>query len=217
MKFVRLRIEFPETPLSPLQDALRRCEGLELAQLRFGGVTATGPRTYVLSVAGDVAAIADALESEDGIIDHEVVHEAGDRGVVYVRSETTDVELALQSTFARGSLVTTTPVDFHPDGSAVFRVLGEPADLRAAIDEAGEALSVTVERLADYDQPPERVAAALTDRQQEVVRTALELGYYDVPRSATHEDVAAELDVAPSTASEHLRKAEVALVRSAFG
>lgn len=216
MKFVRLRVEFPEGPLSPLQTALTGSEGFELAQLRFGGVAATGPRTYVLSVVGDVAAIDEALGSEAGILDHEVVHDDGDRGIVYVRSEATDVELAVQATFTQGSLVTTTPVDFHPDGSAVFRVLGEPDDLQEAVAEASEQLSVTVERLANYDRPPERVAAALTDRQQAAVRTALDLGYYDVPRTATHEDVAAELDCAASTASEHLRKAEVALVRSAF-
>jgi len=50
----------------------------------------------------------------------------------------------------------------------------------------------------------------------EAVRAALSVGYYAVPREATHEDVAAVLDCAPSAVSEHLRKAESALVRSVF-
>lgn len=216
MKFVRVRVEFPAGPFSPLQSAMTDCDGFDRARLRFGGITATGPRTYVLSVTGDLAAIDDALEAAGGVLAHEVVHERGGRGLVYVRCEASDVELALQATFSQESLVTTTPIDLHPDGSVVVRVLGEPDDLQAAVAEAGERLSVTVERLADYDQPPQRVAAALTDRQEAAVRTALELGYYDVPRTATHDDVATELDCAPSTAGEHLRKAEAALVRSAF-
>ncbi|MFB6270658.1 MAG: helix-turn-helix domain-containing protein, partial [Halobacterium sp.] len=56
---------------------------------------------------------------------------------------------------------------------------------------------------------------ALTDRQREVVETAVDLGYYDVPRTAGQDDVAAELDCASSTVAEHLRKAEAALARAA--
>jgi len=54
----------------------------------------------------------------------------------------------------------------------------------------------------------------LTDRQQEAVHAALEHGYYEVPREGTVEDVAATLDCAPSTASNHLRKAEARLVEA---
>jgi predicted DNA binding protein len=40
------------------------------------------------------------------------------------------------------------------------------------------------------------------------------LGYYETPREATHEDVAAELECAPNTATEHLQKGEAKLVAS---
>jgi predicted DNA binding protein len=33
---------------------------------------------------------------------------------------------------------------------------------------------------------------------------ALELGYYETPREATHTNVAERLDCAPNTATEHL-------------
>jgi hypothetical protein len=50
--------------------------------------------------------------------------------------------------------------------------------------------------------------ATLTARQREVAAVALRAGYYDVPRTATLADVAAELGVAASTASRTLRRAE---------
>jgi predicted DNA binding protein len=56
----------------------------------------------------------------------------------------------------------------------------------------------------------------LSDRQREAVTVALELGYYNQPRGATHEDVAAELDCAPPTASDHLQKAEATIIRAAM-
>jgi predicted DNA binding protein len=48
----------------------------------------------------------------------------------------------------------------------------------------------------------------LTERQMNTLKTAVELGYFDTPRRASIKDVARKLDISPSTAVEHLRKAE---------
>lgn len=48
----------------------------------------------------------------------------------------------------------------------------------------------------------------LTDRQREVLETAFDLGYFEVPREASTEDVADRLDLDPSTITEHLQRAE---------
>ena len=216
MKYVRLRVEFPPAERIPVQDALVDCDAFERGTVRFGGISTEGPRSYVLEVTGDPATLADALADQESVLECELVHAEGDHGVVYAHAESTETELAMQATLSAGSLVTMPPIAIYPDGSVVFRVVGEQADLQTAVEAVSADLPATVERLGDYDRPPERVAAALTDRQAELVRTALELGYYDVPRTATHEDVADAADCAPSTASEHLRKAEAALVRAAF-
>jgi predicted DNA binding protein len=52
----------------------------------------------------------------------------------------------------------------------------------------------------------------LTDRQVEVVETAHEMGYFEYPRGANAEEVAAELDVHPSTLAEHLAAAQAKLL-----
>jgi len=52
----------------------------------------------------------------------------------------------------------------------------------------------------------------LTDRQHEALRTAYELGYFDIPRRASLEDVATELDLAASSVSERLRRAQTRLI-----
>jgi hypothetical protein len=52
----------------------------------------------------------------------------------------------------------------------------------------------------------------LTDRQHEALRIAYERGYFDIPRRASLEDVAGELDIAPSSVSERLRRAQTQLV-----
>jgi hypothetical protein len=53
----------------------------------------------------------------------------------------------------------------------------------------------------------------LTDRQSTLVDTAVEEGYYDTPRDCTLTDLAAEVGVAKSTASETLHRAEGKIVK----
>ena len=59
-------------------------------------------------------------------------------------------------------------------------------------------------------EPP---GEGLTDRQQEALRTAYELGYFDIPRRASLEDVAGELDISSSSVSERLRRAQTQLIQ----
>lgn len=48
----------------------------------------------------------------------------------------------------------------------------------------------------------------LTDRQLEIVTTAYEMGYFDRPREANATEIAAALDISPSTFAEHLSAAQ---------
>jgi predicted DNA binding protein len=52
----------------------------------------------------------------------------------------------------------------------------------------------------------------LTSRQREILETAHEMGYFEYPKGANATDVAAELDVARSTFTEHLAAAQTKLM-----
>lgn len=67
--------------------------------------------------------------------------------------------------------------------------------------------SPDLRRLAEYRGDRESTTA-LTERQREVLLTALNLGFYEVPREASTDDVAEELGLNPATVSEHLQRAE---------
>lgn len=57
---------------------------------------------------------------------------------------------------------------------------------------------------------------SLTNRQQEVLATAHEAGYYSWPREATAADLAELLDISEPTLHKHLRAAEQKLVATMF-
>lgn len=54
----------------------------------------------------------------------------------------------------------------------------------------------------------------VTEKQHDAILTAKEMGYYDIPRSVTLEDVAEELGVSSAAASERLRRGQINLVNN---
>jgi predicted DNA binding protein len=54
----------------------------------------------------------------------------------------------------------------------------------------------------------QELLSAIPPRQREVLNLALERGYFEVPRDVTLAEIADEMDVTKTTASNHLRKAQ---------
>lgn len=91
---------------------------------------------------------------------------------------------------------------------------GRISDMVAGFEAAG--IDATLQQLRGYrvqDEPLD----TLTDRQREVLEVAFGSGYYDVPRSTSTTELAAELDLDDSTVSEHLQRAERNLIAAVLG
>ncbi|UPV75047.1 helix-turn-helix domain-containing protein [Halorussus limi] len=63
-------------------------------------------------------------------------------------------------------------------------------------------------------EEPRQGEFGLTPHQRETLVVASELGYFSVPRGATAEDIADELDISANSVSQRLRRAHDALVRN---
>ncbi|ELZ21142.1 Bacterio-opsin activator HTH domain-containing protein [Halosimplex carlsbadense 2-9-1] len=89
-----------------------------------------------------------------------------------------------------------------------FEQAGTQDTLSEAIADLEDAgFDITLKRLRDYHYQ-ETPLDALTERQREVLELAYELGYYDVPRDSSTEEIAAEFGIDGSTVVEHLQRAE---------
>lgn len=79
------------------------------------------------------------------------------------------------------------------------------SDIISSYESAG--VSPSLAKLGPY-RGNEHPLDELTDRQREAIRTAYDMGYYEVPREVTTDEVATEVGVDPSTVAEHLQRAE---------
>ncbi|MDQ3968199.1 MAG: helix-turn-helix domain-containing protein [Thermoproteota archaeon] len=68
--------------------------------------------------------------------------------------------------------------------------------------------------LTSIDTKGESLLSKLTSRQRQMLLTAYTLGYYDVPRRISSDDLSRHLNIDKSTVVEHLRKAERKLIGS---
>ena len=92
--------------------------------------------------------------------------------------------------------------------------------LEGVLEAAGEAVGVSIERISplgsDGDEPVAK-RWDMTPAQEEAVRAAYDLGYFQVPRAVTASEVAEELGVSKSAFLERLRRAQGSLLGQILG
>ena len=110
------------------------------------------------------------------------------------------------------------PISTYVADDGVLRVVFHASDY----DELREVIADLRDRFPSLDvkrfvrSPPEANSTdtvlvnrgKLTDRQRDVLETAQSMGYFDRPRGASGAEVAAALDIGPSTFAEHLAAAQ---------
>jgi predicted DNA binding protein len=174
--------------------------------------------THLYAVDGDIGPFEELAAETSGV--KSVTVSPTDGSTSYAILELRDSEVPIFGGTAkaidRGGLVVRRPLVYR-DGHIEGHIVGDPAVLQATIDETPPTVSVQIDVISQYPSAETHPATALSDRQREALQVALELGYYDTPRRATHEDVAEELGCAPNTASQHLQKGEAKLVRNGLG
>ena len=165
---------------------------------------------------GDAEAFRDEIRGISEVLDFEIVSVGDDAFYAYLRNELNELSRRLFGTFTRGSLLVLPPLDYGGDGSATLSVFGPIDEVQAAIEEVPPPFEVTIGEVSGMGATPGLVETSLSARQREAVEVAIDVGYYDIPRGGNYEAIAERMGCAPSTAAEHLRKAESKVLRAAF-
>ena len=213
MKYVDLTLRLPDDLLHPMAAFVRHEDVVGYEELLTWRVRPEQDIEYQLwYVEAPPEAYREAVAEIESIeafsvapIDESSLH-------LWVCEETLPQVQAWRNAFLDRQLVVVPPVRFDADADMGMTIVGEGGDVQAVLDAMPASVDVTVTEIGSYDRRGGTLAAALTERQLEAVRTALDVGYYEVPRGAGLADVAAALGIAESSASEVLRRAEGAVL-----
>ena len=212
MKYLRIELRYPPDLRHPIHRLIDESDAVDRDVLLHGTVIGEPDDTFLFYVEGEIAMYTEALRSVDRIREFEVtrIDETGHYVLLTQRRDTVDD--AMFDPLQRTGLVVVPPIDFRPNGVARLTLIGTGEPLRDALAELPDRIETTVLRIGEYDWRQELFDPGLTDRQFDALAAAVEEGYYEAPRETTVEAVAERIDAAPSTASEHLRKAESAVM-----
>lgn len=162
---------------------------------------------------GDADQLATIAEEIPGIISATVTGD--ETWLAYMHYEPDEVETGLLGRIDTEAVSIDWPI-LETDEGLQVTLFGEDIALQRLIAGFSAEVDVTLERAGDYKPNIGDPAGQLTDRQKEILRTALAAGYYDIPRRATQRDLATELGLSRGTIGDHLRRAEAKVIRSAL-
>ena len=173
--------------------------------------------TALYVIDGDADAFRTEIDDASIVVEHELTRVDDGRFYLLVVGRPSAAPLFQQviDAVTRVGLIVATPIVYR-EGTVQFRIVG-PADvLQSMVEAVPPGFDVEIHEIGTFPDASTAPATALSERQRAAITAALELGYYDTPRKATHADIAEQLSCAPNTATEHLQKAEAKLVRNAI-
>lgn len=196
----------PVEKIHPIDATLQETAGVHPVRLHETKVFDDGACVALMEIRGDLAKLDRLLAAHDSVREHSI---AGDRdGLVYLQTAPYDLTTYLVSLQQNSEVIVQMPLTYTDDGGLRGTVLGEQSAFREAIRAFPDDLDLEIEATGEYSPEMETVFASLTDRQREILATAIRLGYYSDPREVSQQEVAASLDLARGTVSEHLRRIE---------
>lgn len=215
MKYLDATVSQPDWMMHRMQRYSRDSDTVQYEELQAWNVIGSefGIEHELFYVEADREPYEAELDACESIAWYDVTPVDDDAFYLYIGQETREEDVAWRQAFAALDLLLVPPVVYDDNGDFEITVVGESENIQSMLDGLPDEIEVTVEAIGEYDRRHATVAGDLTDRQLAAVRTAAELGFYEVPREATVADVADALDCAPSTASTLLQKAEGSVLK----
>lgn len=219
MRSLTIRLYLDDDVIHPMHAFIAGDDRYGPTRLLQWNPTEEGTNLMLFHIAGPREPYTAALDETETIASYDVAPSSSSRNqfTLIVEETITDSARGIVAAYANENVITVPPVVFHADRSVEMTLVGSNSALERMMDHLPERMAAEVERLKTGGPPVEPPSEQLTNRQRRVLTTALKTGYYDQPRGATLEDVAARLDLAVGTVAEHVRKAEARLVRDALG
>lgn len=217
MKYLDVRIRLPDRMLHPMQEFIRYEDYVEYEAMLAWRVRPDEDVEYALYyVEADLESYREAVEEVETVLDCRITPIDDTSAHVWACEETRPETQAWREAFTDRQLIVVPPIRFDDEAAMDMTIVGDGSDIHDTIESVPPEVDVTVKEIGSYDRRGGTLAGTLTDRQLAAAETALRLGYYEVPRDATLEEIADALDCAESTASVLLRRAERDLLSRVF-
>jgi predicted DNA binding protein len=219
MRYYQYVLNPPGGYFHPLEEKILKGLDVERETMLHISLLSNREGVVIYRCRGERDELAERLDEHPEIVESEIFGVDVEGFNLYVRFKPGSPATDLLEIADENGLIVDTPFEFTDDG-VEMTVVGKNERVQESLPEfmrLTEDAETVLNQVGRYVPEESEFERALTDRQREVVEAAVEVGYYDNPRRATHEDVAERLDCTASTAGEHLRKAEAKIMPRTVG
>ena len=193
-----------------LADALAAVPEMELDLVQEAGTDPERPYLLVWA-SGDDFVTFEAAMAEDDTVSDVARYSAVDGAVLYRMRITDAAELVMYPIWVE--IGAEQLESGYADGWWHSRMRFPDRGALASVESWCADVGIEFDLQQIYTDDPDRPdASTLTDAQREVLAVAYERGYFEIPRKASVEDIAAELGISGQAVSERLRRGHRALV-----
>ncbi|MDZ7731323.1 MAG: helix-turn-helix domain-containing protein [Natrialbaceae archaeon] len=217
MRQFRFHVRLPDDGLNSVGRAIASDDSVTREAIVWLNLLRDGTATAVYELSGKPAAIEPHLDTGDDILEHSIFDIDEERCALYVCFEPDEAVEALIAIHDHYPIVIDLPIPVRTDGTLTLTIASTQSTAQEAFGAVPSEVEVNLEHIGDFRMGQAELEIYLTDRQLEVLQTAVEHGYYELPSQVTQADLAVELSCSAATVGTHLRKAEARLVRAIVG
>jgi predicted DNA binding protein len=196
-----------EGALHPVNRACMDHPDVTREALLHTSLLSDGTAVIVARLRGDPAVADEIFADEPTALSHDVFGIDGEQYHAYIHIESAGSAIRLIEITKEYNVLILPPLEYTEKGLRVT-LAGTQKRIRESATAVPEKISVQLLGSEPYDPERDDIVAQLTERQREVLTVAVEIGYYETPRRATHADIAEVIGSATGTVGEHLRKIE---------
>ncbi|WP_254822421.1 helix-turn-helix domain-containing protein [Haloglomus halophilum] len=211
MRFVTGTIKPDKGFFQPMEEALMADPEVRREAIHHLDRLADGSAVAMYEISGDPDRIMGIIQEHDQSIGYQVTRGEG-TVLEHAHFEPTPVVDELLDMMEEYEFAIDMPMIFTDDGRLRVTLIANDNTISEVFASVPEDIHFEVERTGEYEAGSSRIFSLLTERQREVLRAAIECGYYQEPREATHADVADAVGLTATTVGEHLRRIEATLM-----
>lgn len=207
MRYATVILRQDEEAFHPIAHELDREPSIQRRAIHSIKLLDDGTIAMLGEIEGDLDRYREIMESSPVVRAFTV---SGDEsGYVYSQVETSEQTRTMLERRDAGDFIIDMPIEYTEDGARKVTIIGQEESLLelSELFDVGDT-DIELVSMGPYAPEAEGVFADLTDRQREVLETALRMGYYEDPRGTTFEEIASELDIDHGTVGRHIRAIE---------
>ena len=216
MKYIDLVVSTESGGYHPVDEIIADSSDVSRGRVNYINLLQDGTIMSLYTVEGPVEELEEKLDEHLDVLRHDIFEVSDDEHHVYVHVDQGEPVTEILDLIEELRIMIDTPLKFTEKGLKV-RAIAERGVLNEAIERVPDEIQFEILKVGEYSSEKEGVLTKLTEKQREALETAVELGYYNIPRKASHKQVADRMEVADSTAAEHLRKAESKVMNQLIG